>query len=596
MVGFMTRSLASNNGRGRLSAGLALGLGLALAAPALAQDSFDRARPEAATQLDAKTLVRAERHMVVAAHPLASAAGRDMLRKGGSAVDAAIAAQLVLNLVEPQSSGIGGGAFLLHWDAKARDLASYDGRETAPAAARPDRFLTEAGAPMGRRAAVLSGRSVGVPGLLRMLALAHGKHGRLPWRELFAPAIRLAEEGFPVGRRLNMLLTRAGPERFGPTARRYFFDADGKPRPVGHRLRNPDFAATLKMIAGGGAEAFYTGEIAADIVAKVAAAPLSLKDMTLGDLAGYAPKLRAPVCTTYRRHKLCGMGPPSSGGLTVAMTLKLLEPFDLGTEPLNADAAHLIAEAQKLAYADRARYMADDDFVPVPKGLLDDAYLTGRRTLIDAEKAMPHPAPGRPPGVRHGAFGRDNTVENVGTSHLSIVDSEGNAVAMTTTIEAGFGSGFMVRGFLLNNELTDFAFRPRDREGRPVANRVEGGKRPRSSMAPTLVFAPEGGLRMVVGSPGGTPIIVYVLKALIAHLDWGLDAQAAASLTNFGSFFGPFVIEPSPDATRLAPALRARGHTVRAAPLTSGTHIVVVRPDGLEGGADPRREGVALGD
>ncbi|MGI9381859.1 MAG: gamma-glutamyltransferase [Methyloligellaceae bacterium] len=592
----MTRSLTSNNGFGRLFAGLALSLGAALASPAVAQDTFTRAQPEAATQLGAKTLVRAKKHLVVAAHPLASAAGREMLRKGGSAVDAAIAAQMVLNLVEPQSSGIGGGAFLLHWDAKAKNLATYDGRETAPATAKPDRFLTANGATMGRRAAVLSGRSVGVPGLLRMLALAHGKHGRLPWRDLFAPAIGLAEEGFPVGRRLHGLLSRSSPRRFGPVARRYFFDADGRPRPVGHRLRNPDFAATLKAVAEQGADAFYTGELAADIVARVGGAPSSLKDMTLGDLKGYAPKVRAPVCRTYRRYKLCGMGPPSSGALTVGMVLKLLEPFDLGAEPLNADAVHLIAEAQKLAYADRGRYMADDDFVPVPKGLLDDAYLAGRRKLIDRQKAMPRAAPGRPPGVRQGAFGRDNTAENVGTSHLSIVDADGNAAAMTTTIEAGFGSGLMVRGFLLNNELTDFAFRPRDRDGRPVANRVEGGKRPRSSMAPTLVFDADGRLRMVAGSPGGTPIILYVLKALIAHLDWGLDAQAAASLTNFGSRYGPFEIEPGPAARRLAPALRARGHTFRTGPMTSGTHIIVVRPDGLEGGADPRREGVALGD
>lgn len=573
---------------------LALWLCGSFGIPAAAQ--FTPAQPEAATGQAAKTLVRASRHMAVAAHPLAAAAAREALRKGGSAVDAAIAAQLVLNLVEPQSSGIGGGAFLLHWDAKAGKLASYDGRETAPKAAKPDRFLNDAGRPMGRRNAVLSARSVGVPGLVAMLELAHKRHGKLPWAELSAPAIELAEDGFSVGARLHKLLKWRGAKGFSPAARAYFFDAKGRPWPVGHKLKNPPFAETLKRLSKGGAAAFYEGPIAKDIVAAVNAGPKSLKDMTAEDLRAYRAKARPPICVPYRRTRVCGMGPPSSGALTIGQVLTLLAPFDLGKEPLAAGALHLIAEAQRLAYADRRRYMADADFVAVPDGLLDPAYLARRRALIDPARSMGRAKPGRPPGARQGAFGRDGTIEGAGTSHISIIDGDGNAVAMTTTIEAAFGSGLMVRGFLLNNELTDFAFAPRDADGRPATNRVEGGKRPRSSMSPTIVFDANGKVRMVAGSPGGSRIILYVLKALIAYLDWGLDAQAAAALANFGSRNGPFEIEEGSAAVAAKDALEARGHRLRVAPMTSGAHIIVVGADGLEGGADPRREGAALGD
>ena len=565
-----------------------------ISAAVMAQPSRDR--PEGASGIAKKTTVRASKHMVAAAHPLASDAGRDILRRGGSAVDAAIATQLVLNLVEPQSSGIGGGAFLLHWDAAAKALVTYDGREKAPAAAKPDRFLNKDGSPMRFPSAVFSGRSVGVPGLVSMLAHAHERHGKLPWADLFRPAIDLARNGFSVGRRLNYLLSRWGARRFGKTARAYFFDAAGRPRPVGYRLKNPAFADTLEAIAKMGPKAFYEGAIAKAIVAAVNTAPRSLGDMTLEDLRSYRTDERPPVCITYRSRRVCGMGPPSSGGPTVAMVLKLIEPFDLGQEPLNLPAMHVILEAQKLAYADRDRYMADADFVPLPKGLLDDKYLASRRSLIDPNKAMRRAAPGKPPGTRQGLFGKDATNEGKGTSHISIVDGAGNAVSMTTTIESGFGSGLMVGGFLLNNELTDFSFLPKDSSGKPIANRVEGGKRPRSSMAPTIVFDEDGRLRMVVGSPGGSSIILYVLKTLIAYLDWDLGPQSAAALVNFGSRNGPVAIEPGPASGNVAAKLKALGHAVNQRSMASGVHVIVVTEQGLFGGADPRREGVARGD
>ena len=565
--------------------------------PALAQGAalVSKGQPEASTGWQMKPPVRTMRQMVVAAHPLAAHAARDMLRRGGSAVDAAIAAQLVLNLVEPQSSGLGGGGFLVHWDAKSKTLASYDGREVAPKTARPDRFLLN-GRVMNFYSAMKSARSVGVPGLARLLGLAHSKHGRLKWHELFAPAIKLAEDGFPVGKRLHKLLLGARGSAFSPRARVYFFDPDNTPWPVEHMLKNPALAKTFRTLAEQGADAFYEGEIASAVVAATNAGRMSLTDMTLQDLAAYRAKQRPPVCAPYRGYKVCGMGPPSSGALTIAYALQLLEPFDLGRKPLNSQALHLVSEAQKLAYADRARYMADGDFMPVPKGLLAKSYLTSRRKLIDTTYTMRHAEPGKPPGVRRGAFGRDGTIENSGTTHISIIDKEGNAVAMTTTIESAFGSGLMAGGFLLNNELTDFAFRPTDSKGRLVVNRVEGAKRPRSSMSPTIVFDGAGKVRMVLGSPGGTRIILYVLKAIIAHLDWGQDAQGAVSLPTFGSRNGPFEIESGPWAAAPARAMRARGHSVSVSPMTSGMHVIIARGGHLEGGADPRREGVALGD
>jgi gamma-glutamyltranspeptidase / glutathione hydrolase len=542
----------------------------------------------------------AKSHMVAAAHPLAVDAGLQMLRAGGSAADAAIAVQLVLNLVEPQSSGIGGGAFVLHWDAASRQLKSYDGRETAPATAKPDRFLVN-GRPMKMGDAIFSGASVGVPGTLRALEALHKQHGRLAWAQLFAPAIDLAEQGFRVSPRLHALLRRYGVQSFAPQSGRYFFDRTDSAWPAGYLLRNPEFAATLRALAEGGADALYRGPIARAIVEAVDNAPNAQGDITLADLAGYQIKEREPVCFTYRRNRICSMGPPSSGGLAVAQVLKLIETFDLGqtsADALNTRAMHIIAEAEKLAFADRDRYIGDPEFAQVPTGLLDAGYLTGRRALIDPQATMARPGPGTPPQLGLLMPGDDETIEQSGTSHISIVDDAGNIVSMTTTIEAGFGSRLWAAGFLLNNEMTDFAFRPQDGAGRPLANAVGPGKRPRSSMAPTIVFDEQGKPWAVLGSPGGSHIILYVIKTLVALIDWKLDAQQAASLMNFGSRGGAFEIEIDQRAA-LWHALKMKpyGHRISAEQLNSGTHVIVLRKDGrLEGGADPRREGEARGD
>jgi gamma-glutamyltranspeptidase/glutathione hydrolase len=554
--------------------------------------------PEASTGSTDKELATAERHMISAANPYAAEAGLEILRAGGSAVDAAIAAQLVLGLVEPQSSGLGGGAFLVHWDKGRGEIKAYDGRETAPAAARPDRFLMN-GKPMPFMAAVRSGLSIGTPGLVRLLEATHKKHGKLAWARLFEPAIRLAEEGFSVSRRLYFLLRWNGIESFDPAARRYFFDATGSVWPIGYTLKNPAYAATLKAIAEGGARAFYEGPIADAVVAAAQGAYNFAGDLALGDLAAYAVKEREPLCFTYREHRLCGLGPPSSGGVAVAQTLKLLEPLGLGhgrDDAMAAGALHLIAEAEKLAYADRNRYLADPDFTAVPDGLLDPLYLERRRALIDPLHAMPEPPPGDPPGLIKRAFGFDATLENVGTSHISVVDDEGNAVALTTSIEGVFGSGVFAAGFLLNNQLTDFSFAPVDEHGDAIANAVEAGKRPRSSMAPTIVFDDKGELFAVLGSPGGARIILYVVKALVALLDWDMDAEAAAALPNFGSLGGAFEIEYGWAALWHALELKGYGHEISPDLMNSGLHIIVARGGRLEGGADPRREGVALGD
>jgi gamma-glutamyltranspeptidase/glutathione hydrolase len=533
--------------------------------------------------------------MVATANPHASQAGLDMLRAGGSALDAAIAAQLVLNLAEPQSSGIGGGAFIMHWDQPARRISAYDGREAAPAAASPDRFVQADGKPMPLADAVHSGKSVGVPGLLRVLHLAHAKHGRLQWARLFEPAIRLAEEGFPVSPRLHALIKSDPILRLNAATRAYFYLPDGSPLPIGYRLKNPQFAAVLRRIAQEGPAAFYLGPIARDIVAAVAAHPRP-GDLTEQDLAAYRAVEREAICGNYRAHRICGMPPPSSGGIGVLAILGVLEHHPIaGARPGSSGAVHLFAEAGRLAYADRDHYVGDPDFVQVPTaGLIDPAYLRERAKLIRPERSMIRALPGTPAGARV-ALGADATEEAGGTSHISVVDTQGNAVAMTTTIESPFGSRVLVHGFLLNNELTDFSPIP-DEGGKPAANRVEPGKRPRSSMSPTFVFAPDGKFFMTLGSPGGSAIINYVAKTLVGVLDWKLDIQQAIAAPNMGSRNRETEIEKGTALEDIAAALRALGHPVEAVELTSGLHGIMRTRGGLAAGADPRREGIALGE
>ena len=552
--------------------------------------------PEASSGLMPKTLARAQRHMVAAAHPLAAEAARDMLRAGGNAVDAAIAGQLVLGLVEPQSSGLGGGGFMLHFDAASGAIDAYDGRETAPASATPDMVLDPSGTPRPFRDARLGGLSVGVPGLVRVLEMAHRAHGRLPWAELFRPAIELAEHGFPVGPRLHRLIAGDADLKAFPTTVSYFHGPTGRPLAVGTLRRNPSLADTMRRIADNGADAFYKGTVAADIVDSIVTASRNPGGMTMGDLADYRAVRREPVCTFYRVWLVCGMPPPSSGGIAVAQILGLVQGFDMGLlRPNSVEAIHRIAEASRLAFADRNAYVADPDLVDVPTAaLVDPAYLARRARLIDRQ-AMETVEPGDPRG--HGARAPmfEDAAEGVSTTHLSVIDADGNAVSMTTSIESAFGSRLMVRGFLLNNQLTDFSFRP-ERDGLAVANRAESGKRPRSSMAPTLVFDADGRVVLAGGSPGGSRIIGYVAHTLIGALDWNLDPQTAIDLPRFVNRNGPTELEAGTSLEASAPRLERRGHKVRVAPMTSGLHVVVKTPAGLEGGADPRREGVALGD
>lgn len=555
--------------------------------------------PERPSGWTDKPPVTAKHWMIAAANPLAVEAGYRILKRGGSAVDAAIAVQLVLGLTEPQSSGLGGGAFMLLHDAKANRLIAYDGRETAPAAATPDRFMKD-GNPISFRDAVIGGKSVGVPGTVRLLETAHRKHGRMKWSELFAPAIALAEQGFIVSPRLHALVA-ADEYLTHPRAKSYFFGADGKPLPTGALLRNPAYAATLRRIAAGGADAFYRGEIARDIVDTANAHRTNPGDLTLADLANYKVIAREAVCNSYRAYRVCGMPLPSSGGLAVLQMLKMLEPYDLRSMgPASFWSVHFFSEAGRLAYADRSVYAADPAFYTPPAGLLDKAYLLGRSALIRPDASLGLATPGNPPEknlpASKVALGRDTALEFPSTSHISIVDKFGNAVAMSTTIEDGFGSRLMTQGgFLLNNELTDFSFAPTD-SGKPVANRVEAGKRPRSAMAPTIVYDNLGRVAIVAGSPGGSAIINYVAKTLIGIIDWDLDPRAAIALPNFGSRNGPTELESDTSIVALEPKLKALGAQVWVTNQTSGLHVIVRTKDGWIGGADPRREGIVKGD
>ncbi|MQA37983.1 gamma-glutamyltransferase [Rugamonas aquatica] len=588
-----------------LSFALSLPLLAALHAPAYAQRTGAEVAPEIATGYAEKAGKSAQKFMVAAANPLATQAGYQMLKQGGSAIDAAIATQLVLTLVEPQSSGIGGGSFLLYSDGKR--VQSYDGRETAPATADEHLFQDKDGKAVSREVGVIGGRSVGAPGVLRMLELAHKEHGKLPWKTLFAPAIKLAEDGFNVSPRLNALLNYDRYLSRDPVAKAYFFGEDGKPRPVGYLLKNPELARTLREIADGGADAFYKGRIARDIAAKVASHPTNPGKLTVADIAGYQAKERTPICSDYKAWTVCGAPPPSSGGIAIAQMLGILEVKDIAPyKPVNgqltAEGIHLFTEAGRLAYADRNRYTADTDFVPLPgKGvdaLLDKGYLKQRASLI-GEKSMGRANYGVPATMQV-AWGADTAIDKPSTSHLVAVDAFGGGLSMTTSVEDAFGARQMVDGFMLNNQLTDFSFDSQDENG-PIANRVQAGKRPRSAMSPTLVFD-KGTHKLVLatGSPGGSTIINYVAKVLVGTLDWKLDVQQAISLPNFGSRNGPTELE----AGRVTPAvieqLKARGHQVREFELNSGLQGIQRRtvngkPEWF-GGADPRREGVVLGD
>jgi gamma-glutamyltranspeptidase/glutathione hydrolase len=561
--------------------------------------------PEAASGYTEKPGWTSKKYMVAAANPLATDAGNQVLKAGGSAIDAAIATQMVLTLVEPQSSGIGGGAFLMYYDGK--EVKAFDGRETAPASATEKLFQTPDGKVMNFYDGVVGGRSVGAPGVLRMLEMAHKQYGKLPWESLFAPAIQLAENGFAVSPRLSALLRTEQHLKKDPEAAAYFYDKDGNPRPVGYVLKNPELAKVLRDIAKGGADAFYNGPIARDIEAKVRNHPTNPGGLTAADIAGYQAKLREPVCTDYKAWTVCGMPPPSSGGIALAQMLGMLEvkdirPFAPKDGVVGAEAIHLYSEAGRLAYADRGRYVADTDFVPLPgnsvQPLLDKKYLAERASLIN-DKSMGVAKAGTPPGTRF-ALGTDASPELPSTSHISVVDAGGNALSMTTTIEDQFGSRQMVRGFLLNNQLTDFSFQSADADG-PIANRVQPGKRPRSSMAPTLVFDKETKkLVLSTGSPGGSAIINYVGKVLVGTMDWGLTVQQAISLPNFGSRNGPTEVEQGRVSDTVVEQLKARGHNVRVMEQTSGLQGImranIHGEDMWLGGADPRREGIVAGE
>ncbi len=549
---------------------------------------------------DAAEPAHPHHHMIVAAEPAAAAAGLEVLRAGGSAVDAAIAAQLVLTLVEPQSSGLGGGAMMLLYDAATGRVSAWDGRETAPAAAGPDLFLAADGHELGFREAGVGGRAVGVPGTLRMLEAAHRAYGRLPWERLFADAIRLAERGVPVPPRLAAAIATDTPLLGSrPASRAFFYHRDGTPLPAGALLVNRPLAETLRALASGGADALHRGALAAAIATAVRT-DANPGLLTADDLAAYTPKRRDPVCGPYRVWVVCGMGPPSSGGPTVLQTLGLLAHFEIGglahaAGVPGADAAHLLVEAGRLAWADRALYLADSDFVRVPlRGLLAPDYLTVRAQLIDRDRAMDLVRAGNPDWQAPDLAPAPPQPEH-GTSQISVVDDQGNAVTLTTTVQDMFGARLLVGGFLLNDELTDFSFTP-SVAGRPVANRVEPGKRPRSSMAPTLVFDRAGRLRFVLGSVGGARIIGDVVQALVELLDWGATPVQAAAAAHVSTLGETADLETGTGAAGLAPVLEARGQKVRSYTSISGLGIIAVTPEGLAGGVDPRREGVAVGD
>lgn len=591
-------------------------LGGVAAWPGLAQEAADAVAPEAATEAGSQGAfgdltdaaraalatkaegkpVMGQGWMVTAAHPLAVQAGARVLEAGGSAADAMVAVQTVLGLVEPQSSGLGGGAFLVWYDAASGQMTTLDARETAPSLAGPTLFQNDDGEPMDFMDAVIGGRSVGTPGTPALLEAAQRKWGKANWASLFDDAIRLAEGGFTVSPRLAELVSgEAENLQKDPATAAYFFP-EGNAIAAGAMLKNPAYARTLRALAQDGADGYYSGPVAAGIVRAVQGAEWNPGLLSMADLAAYRVVERPAVCVEYRNHDVCGMGPPSSGGLTVGQILGMLGGYDLAA--LGADSTdswRLIGDASRLAFADRGRYMADSDFVPMPtQGLIDPAYLSERGKLLSGDDSLPEVSAGSP-GWDHAAlWGQDNALEFPSTSHISIVDADGNALSMTTTIENGFGSRVMAEGFLLNNELTDFSFETHDDAGYPIANAIAPGKRPRSSMSPTIVLKDDKPV-LVIGSPGGSRIIGYVAKAIIGQLDWGLDVQQAIALPNIVNRFGPMDLEEGTSAAEMGQALSDLGFEVNPRDLNSGLHGIAITPEGLAGGADPRREGIAIG-
>jgi gamma-glutamyltranspeptidase/glutathione hydrolase len=569
----------------------------ALFSAANAQQATDAVAPEAASADVAKTVVHASRQMVVAANPLATEAGRAVLNAGGSAADALVTVQTVLGLVEPQSSGIGGGAFLVWYDAKTGQITTYDGRETAPASATGDLFIGSDGKPLEFFKAVVGGRSVGAPGVVRLMETVHSRHGKLDWPQLFHPAIKLARDGFAVSPRLAALV-EADVQYLGaePTTRDFFFPG-GVALKAGDLLVNEAYAGTLDLIAHGGADAFYRGAVAQGIVAAVSGHATNPGGLTADDLAAYKAVERPAICAPYRGYDVCGMGPPSSGAIAIGQILGMVEPFDISA--LGKDdpqAWRIIGDATRLAFADRERFVADADFVPIPKGLLNADYLASRSQLLRRPTAL-GPADvtaGEPPWDK-AEMRRDRpALEMPSTTHFVIVDADGNVASMTSSIENGFGARLMAGGFLLNNQLTDFAFAP-EKDGAAVANRVEPRKRPRSSMSPTIILK-DGKPVYALGSPGGSNIIPYVMKTIIGVTDWKLDIQQAIALPNMTNRFGSYDLEAGTAAVEMAKDLEALGFKTAIKEQNSGLHGVAIRPGSLEGGADPRREGAAAGD
>ncbi|OAZ10567.1 gamma-glutamyltransferase [Thalassospira tepidiphila MCCC 1A03514] len=579
---------------------MAAGLCACLGQVAVAQQTTDAVAPEASTAGSTSQMRKAataSNWMISAANPLAVQAGANILRSGGNAIDAMVTIQTMLGLVEPQSSGLGGGAFLVYFDAATGKLTTLDGRETAPLNATPTLFQDESGEPLKFYDAVVGGRSVGTPGTPALMKAAHEKWGQLPWKSLFDPAIDIATTGFEVSPRLAALIAD-DQEKLSrdPEAKGYFFDRDGAPLAAGTVLRNPKYAKTLQDLATNGIVNFYQGQIAQDIVDKVKGASWNPGVLSLADFATYHVKERPAVCIEYRDHDVCGMGPPSSGALTVGQILGLLEPYDIAAMgPSSAQSWRLIGDASRLAFADRGRYMADIDFVPMPlTGLLDKTYLAERSKLLDRDTALEAVEPGMPSFSHAMKLADDEAIELPSTSHFSIIDIYGNAVSMTTTIENGFGSRLMVNGFMLNNELTDFSFKTHS-DGVPIANALAPGKRPRSSMAPTIVMKDDKPV-IVTGSPGGSRIIGYVAQSLIGMIDWNMSPKDAIDMPHLVNRFGTFDLEAATDAENLAPALEGMGFKTDIRDLNSGIHTIMVTEDGLIGGADSRREGIVVGE